>query len=84
MIAPVDAACSSVQSRPIVLSYASVDEYWQIQTDLAAPLKAAMTTLAPADVGRLKACVFEAIAPYVEPSGTVTLATAPLCASAVK
>ena len=34
-----------VEARPLVLSYASRDEYWQIQTDLAAPLKAAMASI---------------------------------------
>jgi len=74
----------SVESHPIVLSYPSIEQYWQIQTDLAAPLKAAMATLRLADVARLKARLFEAIVPHVDGSGTVTFAAAPLCAAAVK
>ena len=72
-----------VEARPLVLSYSSLEEYWQIQTDLAAPLKAAMASLGAEDVGRLKARVFEAIAPHVE-GGVVTFAAVPLCASATK
>jgi enediyne biosynthesis protein CalE5 len=74
----------SVESRPIVLRYASPDEYWQIQTDLAAPLRAAMASLTPADIARLKARVLESIAPNVDGSGAVTFDAVPLCASAAK
>jgi enediyne biosynthesis protein CalE5 len=72
-----------VEPRPLVLSYASLEEYWQIQTDLAAPLKAAMANLSPEEIGRLKARVFEVIAPHVE-GGVVKFAAVPLCASATK
>lgn len=74
----------SVESRPIVLSYATLEEYWQVQTDLAAPLKAAMVKLGSAEVARLKARVLDVVAPNVDGSGTVTFAATPLCASAVK
>jgi SAM-dependent methyltransferase len=73
----------SVESRPLVLSYASLEEYWQIQTDLAAPLKAAMAKLSPEEIGGLKTRLFEALAPNVE-NGRVKLAAAPLCASATR
>jgi SAM-dependent methyltransferase len=72
-----------VEARPLVLSYASRDEYWQIQTDLAAPLKTAMTTLGAEGVSRLKARVFETIAPHME-GDVVKFAAVPLCASATK
>ncbi len=58
--------------------------YWQIQTDLAAPLRAAMASLTSADIARLKARVLESIAPNVDGSGAVTFAAVPLCASAAK
>jgi len=58
-------------------------KYWQIQTDLAAPLKAAMATLSAEDVSRLKARVFETIAPHME-GDVVKFAAVPLCASATK
>ncbi|MBI1798432.1 MAG: methyltransferase domain-containing protein, partial [Candidatus Eisenbacteria bacterium] len=72
-----------VEPRPMTLSYASPQEYWQIQTDLAAPLKAAIATLGPDDLARLKAAVLEAIAPHVL-AGGVRFNSVPLCASAVK
>jgi ubiquinone/menaquinone biosynthesis C-methylase UbiE len=71
----------AVEPRPITLTYTSLDEYWQIQTDLAAPLRAAIATLGPDDVARLKGRVFEALAPHVE-GRSVRLAAVPLCASA--
>jgi SAM-dependent methyltransferase len=74
----------SVESRPIVLRYASPEEYWQIQTDLAAPLRAALASLSSADIARLKARLLESIAPNVDGSGAVTFAAVPLCASAAK
>jgi ubiquinone/menaquinone biosynthesis C-methylase UbiE len=67
-----------VEPRPIVLTYASLDEYWEIQTSLAAPFRAAMATLNSSDVARLKARVFEALAPYMD-DGRVRLAAVPLC-----
>jgi len=70
-----------VTPRPMTLTYASLEEYWQIQTDLAAPLRAAIATLGAADVARLKARVFEALVPYMD-GAAVRLAAAPLCASA--
>ena len=36
-----------VEARPLVLSYPSLEKYWEIQTDLAAPLKAARPTRSP-------------------------------------
>jgi enediyne biosynthesis protein CalE5 len=73
----------SVEARPLVLTYGSREQYWQIQIDLAAPLRAAMAALGPEGVGRVKARVFEAIAPNVE-GGVVKFAAVPLCASATK
>src|SRR5471032_196937 len=35
----------TVEPRPITLTYGSLEEYWQIHTDLAAPLRAALATL---------------------------------------
>jgi SAM-dependent methyltransferase len=69
-----------VESRPMTLTYASLEEYWRIQTDLAAPLRSALASLGPDDIARLKARVFEAAAPNVE-GGTVRFAAAALCAS---
>lgn len=72
-----------VESRPIEMTYTSLDEYWQIQTELAAPLRTAMATLAADDIGRLKIRVFDALRPYMR-GETIHLAAVPLCASASK
>lgn len=73
----------AVESRPMTLTYASREEYWQIQTDLAAPLRAAIASLSAEKVEQLKARVFETLARYADGS-TFTLAAVPLCASAVR
>jgi SAM-dependent methyltransferase len=73
----------AIESRPVVLTYASLPEYWQIMTDLAAPLRAALTALAQPDLERLKQRTFEALGPYM--AGTeVKLGATPLCAAATK
>lgn len=73
----------AVEARPITLTYGSLEEYWQIQTELAAPLRAALASLSAEKIAQLKAKVFEALTPHLE-SGTVRLAAVPLCASAVR
>ncbi|MBI4520372.1 MAG: methyltransferase domain-containing protein [Gemmatimonadetes bacterium] len=72
-----------VEARPMTLSYESLDEYWRVQTDLAAPLRAAMETLGPGEIARLKAAVLDAMAPFVE-GGRVRVGAVPLCARAVR
>ena len=73
----------AVEARPITLTYGSLEEYWQIQTDLAAPLRAALASLSADNVAQLKAKVFEALTPHLD-GGAVKLAAVPLCASAVR
>jgi SAM-dependent methyltransferase len=70
-----------VEARPIVLTYASLDEYWEVQTGLAAPLRAALAKLSPDEVDKLKAAVFAALTPHMD-GASVRLAAVPLCASA--
>jgi SAM-dependent methyltransferase len=72
-----------VESRPIEMTYASLDEYWNIQTEMAAPLRAALATLGADDIGRLKIRLFEVLRPYLR-GEAVHLAAVPLCASASK
>ena len=73
----------AIEARPITLVYGSLEEYWQIQTDLAAPLRAALASLSAEKIGQLKAKVFEALTPHLD--GTkVSLGATPLCASAVR
>jgi len=72
-----------VETRPITLTYDSLEDYWRIQTDLAAPLRAALASLLPDQVARLKARVFESLKPHMD-GAAVRLAATPICASAVK
>jgi ubiquinone/menaquinone biosynthesis C-methylase UbiE len=72
----------AVEARPITLVYESLEEYWQIQTDLAAPLRTALASLSPDRTLELKAKLFEALKPHLHGT-TVRLAATPLCASAV-
>ena len=71
----------AVEARPLMLTYASLDEYWEIQTALAAPLRAALASLSADKIAQLKAKVFEALTPHRE-GEAVKLAAVPLCASA--
>ena len=73
----------AVEARPITLTYGSLDEYWAIQTALAAPLRTALASLSAEKIAELKAKVFEALTPHLE-GETVRLAAVPLCASAAK
>src|SRR5947208_7638349 len=70
-----------VEARPLVLTYDSLEDYWRIQTDLAAPLRAAISSLPPDLVERLKRRIFESLAPHLDGTA-VKLAAVPLCASA--
>ena len=70
-----------IETRPLMLSYASLDEYWQIQTELAAPLRAAIAALSADDIARLKVKVFEALKPHMD-GAAVRIAAVTLCASA--
>jgi SAM-dependent methyltransferase len=72
-----------VEPRPIVLTYDSLEDYWRVSTDLASPLRTALASLSPDDVARLKARLFEAVAPQMVGSA-VKLAAVPLCASATR
>ena len=65
----------------MTLKWASPEEYWQIQTDLAAPLRSAIATLSPGDLARLKAKALEKAAAHMK-DGIVQFAAVPLCASA--
>ena len=73
----------AVEARPITLTYASLDEYWEIQTALAAPLRAALASLSAEKIDQLKAKLFGALKPHMD-GLAVKLAAVPLCASAVR
>jgi ubiquinone/menaquinone biosynthesis C-methylase UbiE len=73
----------TVEPRPMTLTYESLDEYWEISTDLAAPLRSALASLSADTIEQLKAKLFETLKPHLD--GTkVRLAATPLCASAVR
>jgi hypothetical protein len=74
----------AVEARPMTLTYASLEEYWQIQTDLAAPLRSALASLGADKIAQLKVRIFEALKPNLGADGSVSLAAVPLCASAVR
>jgi SAM-dependent methyltransferase len=73
----------SLENVPITFDYESVDQFWQISTELAAPLKAAVDSLSAADQERLRTTVNEALQPHIQ-DGRVRLTATPLCASGVK
>jgi len=73
----------AVEARPITLTYSSLDEYWEVQTALAAPLRAALASLSEDKTAQLKARLFESLAPHRD-GAAVKLGAVPLCASAVK
>jgi SAM-dependent methyltransferase len=74
----------TVQSRPMTFVYESPAQYWEAQSELAAPIRAAIATLESEVVARLKSSVLEAVAPYTDKAGTVTFSVVPLCASATR
>ena len=73
----------AVEARPITLTYASLDEYWQIQTELAAPLRSALAALSADKIAPLKEKLFAALTPHLD-GRQVKLAAVPLCASATR
>jgi SAM-dependent methyltransferase len=73
----------AVERRPMTFTFASPDEYWEVQTELASPLRAAIATLDAGALGRLKATVLAAVTPFVA-DGAVRFGAMPLCARAVK
>ena len=72
-----------VESVPITFAYASPDEYWDVQSQLAAPIKTAISTLPPETVAELKAAVL-ALARENMVGSEVRFAATPLCATAAR
>lgn len=80
-----DAGFSSIAAaaKPFAFEFESLDQYWEIMTALAAPLKRAAESL-PADrVSQLRAGLARALEPYMDGSRVRVTAT-PLCASCRK
>jgi ubiquinone/menaquinone biosynthesis C-methylase UbiE len=49
----------SIEPFPVVMRYASPERYWELQTELAAPIRSAISTLAPEELAKLRAAVIE-------------------------
>lgn len=73
----------AVEPRPMTFSFASPEEYWRVQADLASPLRSAIATLDASDLTRLEAAVLDVASRHLK-DGAVRLAAVPLCARAVK
>ncbi len=74
----------TVESRPMTMEYASFDEYWTVQTDLAAPLRAAIAKMGADELEPLKAAIREALAPHQTADGVIRLAATPLTATGAR
>lgn len=72
-----------VESRPLAFTYKSPEEYWEIQSEIAAPLKAAVAKLPVDEVARLRAAVIELANQHIE-GGMVRLAATPLTATGAR
>lgn len=70
----------AVEPMPMVLDYGTLDEYWDIQTDIAAPLRAAIRTMDDAAIARLRQAVFAELEPHLD-GGRVRLGAVPLVAT---
>jgi enediyne biosynthesis protein CalE5 len=75
-----------VTPHPMTWTYPSLEMYWEIQTDIAAPLRAALQRIGaadPADLPKVKAAVLEALAPFTR-DGIVRLPATALRARAAR
>jgi SAM-dependent methyltransferase len=71
----------AVASIPMAFEFDSVDQHWEINSALAAPLKRAAETLPPDRVSQLRAAIARALAPFMDGPRVQVTAT-PLCARA--
>jgi SAM-dependent methyltransferase len=71
----------AVASLPMAFEFESVDQHWEINSALAAPLKRAAETLPPDGVSRLRAAIAQALAPFMD-GPRVRVTATPLCARA--
>ena len=72
-----------IEPRPMAFTYLSPDEYWDLQIQIVAPLKAAVAKLPADEVARLRAAVVEVAAANVV-DGQVRFAGTPLTATGAK
>jgi len=69
----------TVEALPFQLAFDSLDQHWQITTELAAPLKRAVESLPPERVQDLRAAFARNLAPYRD-GERVRITATPLCA----
>ncbi|MBA4179829.1 MAG: hypothetical protein C0506_04500 [Anaerolinea sp.] len=72
-----------IQSLATEWEFSSPENYWEIMTELAAPLKAAAATLPPETLARLRTAVIEGLRAR-HGSGPLRLLATPLCATGQK
>jgi len=73
----------SVDAFPTMFRYRSTEHYWEVQSQLAAPLKAAVAKLGPEELAPLRAAVMAVAAANVI-DGHVAFAATPLVATGSK
>lgn len=72
-----------VRTLAFDVTFESVEQHWEIFSDMAPPVKAARGALGPADTNRLKAAIAENLRPYMAGDRVVLPATC-VCALATK
>lgn len=71
----------SIESLPMILEFASLEDHWQMMSDMASVLANAIADQPADEVAKVKAVMFDALAPHVK-DGRVRLPASALCASA--
>lgn len=73
----------TIESVPMPIESASLEDHWQMMVDMAAVLANAIADRSAEEVAKVKTALFEALAPHVT-DGRVKLTATPLCASAAR
>jgi SAM-dependent methyltransferase len=73
----------SIDSVEFFQTYTDGDEYWQMQTDLAAPLAAALAPLGPDQVNEIRAGVRESLQQFAGADGQLAIPAQAITARAV-
>jgi enediyne biosynthesis protein CalE5 len=79
------AGFAEIRTEPLPMSFdfESAEEYWAIQTELAAPLRAAVARLAAPEVARLRDKVIASVTRFAD-AGRIRIGAMPLGAVAVR
>lgn len=73
----------SVESRELTWEWASAEAYWEMQSELVAPLRAAIRTLPATALAELRAAVVDGLI-REQGNGVIRLKAVPLCATATR